>query len=256
MARTDILHRIDCAALENVVRFGVEGACEPYGVARTTGGMLIAYNSARFPEGPRNWADFWDVERFPGPRGLPDTGDRDWWVPAVALLADGVPPAELFPFDLDRAYAKLDALRPHIAVWWKSGNQVQQIMRDDEVVMTMAYSGRALATIKDGAPWAMQWTDALRDTGFMSIMKDGPNVPGALAFIDFFYGNAEAHPIFMRAVNYATASSSGLALMPEDEQRLYATHPDNWSKLVKPDFAWIGENRDMLRERWLAWITQ
>lgn len=152
--KADILHEIDCAALTNVMKYGLEGACEPYGVARTTGGMLIAYNTEVFPDGPKTWADFWDTGTFPGPRGLPDTGDRDWWVPAVALLADGVSREELWPLDLDRAYEKLDEIKPHVAVWWKSGNQVQQIMRDDEVVMTMSYSGRALATIKEGIPWA------------------------------------------------------------------------------------------------------
>ncbi len=119
----------------------------------------------------------------------------------MALSADGVAADELFPMDLDRAYAKLDEIKPHIAVWWKTGNQVQQIMRDDKVVMTMSYSGRALATIKEGIPWAQVWTDALRDTGYMSITKDAPNVLGALAFLDFFYGNADAHPLFMREVN-------------------------------------------------------
>lgn len=254
--KTEILHEIDCSALKNVIEFGVEGSCEPYGVARTTGGMLIAYDKEVFPEGPQNWADFWDVKKFPGPRGLPDTGDRDWWVPAVALLADGVKPSELFPMDLDRAYAKLDQIRPHISVWWKTGNQVQQIMRDKEVVMTMSYSGRALATIKEGSPWAMAWSDALKDTGYMSVMKDAPNVAGALAYIDFFYGNAEAHPIFMRAVNYATSSAAGLEKMPPEERLLYATAPENYSKLVQPDFKWIGENRAMLRDRWTAWLTQ
>lgn len=90
--------------------------------------MLIAYNKEALDKAPSGWDDFWDVEAFPGPRGLPDTGDRDWWVPVVALLADGVAPDDLFPLDLDRAYAKLDEIKPHIDVWWKSGNQLQQIM--------------------------------------------------------------------------------------------------------------------------------
>lgn len=257
VSKADILHKIDCQAIENVVKYAVDGACEPYGVARTTGGMLIAYNKEAFKDKePRTWADFWNVADFPGPRGLPDTGDRDWWVPAAALLADGVAPDELFPMDLDRAYAKLDEIKPHIAVWWKTGNQVQQIMRDNEVVMTMTYSGRALATIKDGAPWAMSWDKALKDTGYMAIMKDAPHLNAALAFIDFFYGNAEAHPIFMRAVNYATSSKTGLQMMPPEEQVLYATAEQNYPLLVKPDFAWIGENRDMLRERWTEWLTK
>lgn len=255
--KADILLDIPCADLKNVVEYALEGACTTKGVARTTGGMVLTYNKEAFGgKAPQNWADFWDVENFPGPRGLPDTGDRDWWVPAVALLADGVAREDLFPMDIDRAYRKLDEIRPHIAVWWKTGNQVQQIMRDNEVVMTMSYSGRSLATINDGAPFAMAWDGALRDTGFFAILKDSPNPEGALAFIDFFYGNAEGHPGFIRTVGYATSSTAGLAQLPEDEQKLFATYPENYAVLVDPDFAWIGENRDMLRERWTAWLTQ
>ncbi|GAB5467481.1 MAG: extracellular solute-binding protein [Rhodospirillales bacterium] len=255
--KADLLMVIPCAEMPNIQKYALEGACETYGVARTTGGMLIAYNSDLYPDGgPVTWADFWDVEAFPGPRGLPDTGDRDWWVPAVALLADGVAPEDLFPLDLDRAYAKLDEIKPHVAVWWKTGSQVQQIMRDREVAMTMAYSGRALGVVKEGSPFKMSWDNALKDTGYFSVLKDAPNGEEAIRFIDFFYGNAPAHPVFMRAVNYATSSTVGLDLLPEDERALYATYPANYEKLVTPDFAWIGENRDMLRDRWIAWITE
>ncbi|AVO38210.1 extracellular solute-binding protein [Pukyongiella litopenaei] len=254
--KADILMEIPCDEMKNVQEYGLPGSCERYGIPRTTGGMLIAYDSNLFPEDPpATWADFWNVEKYPGPRGLPDTGDRDWWVPAVALLADGVAPEDLFPFDLDRAYAKLDEIRPHVAVWWKTGSQVQQIMRDKEVVMTMAYSGRALTVVKEGDSFRMAWDGALRDTGYFAVMKDAPRPEAALAFIDFFYGAADGHPAFISAVNYATSSTAGLAKLPEDEQKLYATYPANYAKLVKPDFKWIGENRDVLRERWMAWIT-
>lgn len=255
--KADMLLDIPCSDLANVAEQALDGACTTKGVARTTGGMVLTYNSEVFADKqPANWADFWDVDTFPGPRGLPDTGDRDWWVPAVALLADGVAREDLFPMDLDRAYAKLDEIRPHVAVWWKTGNQVQQIMRDNEVVMTMSYSGRSLATIKDGAPFAMAWDGAIRDTGYFAILKDSPNPEGALSFIDFFYGNSQGHPAFISAVGYATSSKSGLAQLPEEEQKLYATYPANYDVLVDPDFAWIGENRDELRERWTAWLAQ
>ena len=255
--KAEMLVDIPCDELTNVKEFGLPGACQPKGVARTTGGMLMTYNTEAFDgKQPQTWADFWDVENFPGPRGLPDTGDRDWWLPTIALLADGVKKEDLFPLDLDRAYRKLDEIRPHIAVWWKTGNQVQQIMRDDEVVMTMSYSGRALKVIQDGAPFAMAWDGAIRDTGYFAILKDSPNPEGALKFIDFFYGDADGHPGFIQAVGYATSSTIGLAKLPEDEQKLYATHPDNYDLLVDPDFAWIGNNRDELRKRWNDWLLQ
>lgn len=254
--KKDILHKIDCAALPNVVKNGLPGSCEPYGIVRTIGAQMIAYDTEVFPEGPKNWADFWNVEKFPGGRGLPDTGDRDWWLPAIALMADGVKPADLWPLDLDRAYKKLDEIRPHVAVWWKTGNQMQQIMRNKEVVMVIGYSGRALATVREGQPWAMVWEDTIRDAGIMSIMKDAPHLDAALKYVDFFYANSDGHPAFMRAVNYATSSQGGLAKLPPEEQVLYPTAPDNFAKMVQPDFEWIGKNRAQLRERWTRWISQ
>ncbi|MDF0584059.1 ABC transporter substrate-binding protein [Bradyrhizobium yuanmingense] len=257
VGRTDMLEKIDCAKLPNVQKFGVSDACQPYGVARTTGGMLITYNTETFKnKAPKTWADFWDVKQFPGPRGLPDTGDSDWWVPVAALLADGVKPEQLFPLDINRAYKKLDEIRPNVAVWWKTGDQVQQIMRSREVIMAMSYSGRALAVVKEGVPVSMSWDQAIRDTGYMAVLKGAPDLKAAMAYLDFFYASSDAHVPFMRAVNYATASKSAIELLKPEERKLYATSPENYEKLVKPDFAWIGEHRNDLRERWMAWLTR
>jgi len=257
VGKADMLQDIPCDSLENVKEYALRGACQPKGIARTTGGMVLTYNTETYADNPPDsWADFWDVKTYPGPRGLPDTGDRDWWLPTVALLADGVAKEDLYPLDLDRAYAKLEEIRPHIAVWWKTGNQVQQIMRDNEVAMTMAYSGRALKVIQDGSPFAMAWDGAIRDTGYLAVLKGAPNTEGAMNFINFFYGDAGGHPGFIQAVGYATSSTIGLSQLPEEEQKLYATYPANYEVLVDPDFEWIGAHRDELRERWTNWLLQ
>lgn len=255
--RTNMLEKIDCSKLSAVQKYGVADACTDYGVARTTGGMLINYDTDAFKGmTPKTWADFWNVQDFPGPRGLPDTGDRDWWVPVAALLADGVTPDKLFPLDLDRAYKKLDEIRPHVAVWWKTGDQVQQIMRNKEVVMTMSYSGRALAVIKEGVHAGLSWDGAIRDTGYMSILKGAPDKKAALAYLDAFYGNVNAQVPFMRDVNYATGSKTVYDQLSPEEGKLFATSPENYPNLIKPDFKWIGEHRDELRQRWTAWLTR
>ena len=43
---------------------------------------------------PQSWQDFWDVANFPGKRALPD---YPTYILPMALLADGVPVAELYP---------------------------------------------------------------------------------------------------------------------------------------------------------------
>ena len=45
----------------------------PKGVGALLYSIAVAFNTDRFPDGgpqPQNWVDFYDVEKFPGPRGL------------------------------------------------------------------------------------------------------------------------------------------------------------------------------------------
>ncbi|MBO9642430.1 MAG: ABC transporter substrate-binding protein [Pseudacidovorax sp.] len=255
--KKDLLQPIDCSKLPSVTANGVKGACTPYGVMRTVGGMQIGYNTDVFKDGkgPRTWADFWDTAKFPGPRGLPDTGDREWWVPVAALLADGVAPDKLFPLDLDRAYKKLDKLRPSIAVWWKSGDQLQQTMRSKEVVMTMGYSGRLISLINAKVPLAVSWDGAIRDVGYMAIPKGAPHPKAAMAYLDFFYSlPPEQHVKFVDAVSYDTGSAKTANLFPPERRAMLATSAENFDKLIVADYEWIGNNRQMLRDRWIAWL--
>ena len=255
----DLLQPIDCSKLPSVVAKGVKGACGPYGVIRTLGGMMMGYRSDVFPAGnaPRTWADFWDVKKFPGPRGLPDTGDREWWVPLAALIADGVPRDKLFPMDLDRAYRKLDQIRPQVKVWWKSADQLRQIIQNKEVVMTMGYSTRLLVAAQAGFPVSVSWDGAIRDVGYMAIPKGAPHPNAALAYMSFFYDQPPAqHAAFATSLKAETGSNQTVGAMPPAERALMATAPENFDKLVVADYEWIGANRQKLRDRWLTWLSR
>src|SRR5215813_3103585 len=94
------------------------------GISYCALGTNLCYRKDKFPNGgPRSWADFWDVRKFPGTRSLYNNAPRSL---AFALLADGVPPDKLYPMDIKRAFMKLDQIKPHIKVWWTQGNQSQQ----------------------------------------------------------------------------------------------------------------------------------
>ena len=70
----------------------------------------------------------------------------------MALIADGVPMDKLYPLDVDRAFKKLEQLKPHVLVWWNSGAQSAQVLKDGEVDMVAAWNGRiqALETEPEG----------------------------------------------------------------------------------------------------------
>ncbi|MCZ4093723.1 extracellular solute-binding protein [Sinorhizobium psoraleae] len=182
-------------------------------VAWDQGGLVLAFDERAFPEGgPSNWVEFWDVERFPGPRALPNYGSP-WEVLTAALIADGVPQDKLFPLDLDRAFKKLDELKPNIAVWWTGGDQSQQLFRSEEVVASAIWNGRASRLQAEGVPVRFTWDGASYEPMTYRLVKGGPNPLAAKALLDFLYTRPEAHAAFIKKMSYALPNKNAIALL-------------------------------------------
>ena len=245
----------DCAAMPNVASQGIPQACGRYGVLYLVGGQVMAYDPRAFPgKKPQTWADFWDVKTFPGARALPNTGSP-WATLIAALIADGVVPAKLFPLDLDRAFAKLDKIKPHVAVWWKTGAQSQQVMRQGDAVMSLMWSGTAYATKKSGVPLEWSWTNAVADFGSWTILKGAPHPNAARAFIDFYMTNPEHHAAFSREMGYATSNKASGAMLTDAEKSELGAVPAITSQIISPDADWLEKNRAAALERWNRWIS-
>ncbi len=245
----------DCSAMPNVAAQGVPEACGRYGVLYVTGGQVLAYDPRAYPDRkPLTWADFWDVKGFPGRRALPNTGNP--WANIVnALSADGVEPGKLFPLDLDRAFRKLDEIKPHVAVWWRTGDQSQQLMRSGDVSMSLMWSGRAVATKREGVPLEWTYNQAVADFGAWAILKDAPHPKAARAFIDFYMTNPEAHAAFSREMGYMTPNRAAAALLSPEEKRLLVASPETYKQIIHLDAAWLEAHRAEGLERWNRWIS-
>lgn len=215
---------------------------------------MLLYNSAEFPNGgPTSWTDFWDVQKFPGPRAMPNDGNAQAPI-AAALMADGVPMDQIIPFDFDRAFAKLDQIRDHVAVWWTSGDQAQQTIRDGEVVMSMMLSGRAQSLKKEGQPVELTWQGAVDDGALWGLMKGTPNRKEALEFLNFWMTRPEAHVEFMKQINYYTANAEAIGMLTGvDLENAQASISDKVFKISATD--WVAENDDDISQRWDSWFV-
>lgn len=147
---------------------------------------VYAWNTDTYGEnGPQSWADFFDVEKFPGKRAY-----RGKVAGALegALMADGVDPADVYTVldsedGIERAIDKIRELKPHIDVFWTSGAQHAQLMKDGEVDMTTGWNGRFDNAKKDGAKVMYSFNQALLDYDCFAIPKGAPNKDTAMAFL-------------------------------------------------------------------------
>ncbi|MFQ6163461.1 ABC transporter substrate-binding protein [Sinorhizobium meliloti] len=232
------------------------GACKPSGVLSAYGTTLLAYNDNVFAETkPKTWRDFFDVDRFPGPRAMPNFNDP-WRVLAAALLADGVVPDKLFPLDLDRAFAKLTTLRPHVGLWWKSGDQSTQGFRNGEYVIGEIWQTRAAALKAEGQPieWSQEQAFLVGDR--WALIKGTRNRENALKFLRYFLANTDAQAKRCEEATCTPVTYSAAAKMSAEARSALPTSPDVLKTLIVPDADWINAHSSEMLERWNMWLQQ
>jgi putative spermidine/putrescine transport system substrate-binding protein len=228
------------------------GALVVNGVASHSFGNLIVYRTDAYPNGgPKNWAEFWDEKKFPGERCLQRYAGR---VIGMALMADGVDPKDLFPYDLDRAFKSLDRIKKRVSVWWNQGPQSTQIIRDNQVPAIGMWAAFAQTAINDGAPVALEWNQALVDTAYWVVAKGTPRSDIAWEFVKFAV-QAERVARFAFESGTGPTNPKGFDFLTADEAKLAVTAPANRDKVVFFNVEKLMPQIDELQRRFDEWIA-
>jgi putative spermidine/putrescine transport system substrate-binding protein len=222
-------------------------------IATNVLGTNLCYRTDRFPQGgPKSWADFWDTAKFPGPRSLCISDPQRTLI--YALLADGVPRDQLYPFDVDRAFRKLDKIKPHIKVWWREGNQSQQLIRDGEVDMMSIWNARATELKQQGVPIELVWNGAVRSMSTWCVVKGAPNRKLAWEFVQFT-SQAKPQAEFNTRLYYGPIHPDAFALIPKEIAVQLPTYAENIDVSIKEDDQWEVDHIVPIEERFLQWVS-
>lgn len=215
---------------------------------------VLAYDKTRYGDNPpQGMADFFDVEKFPGKRAMYKWGTGMW---EAALIADGVPLDQLYPLDLERAHAKIKALKPDIVAFWGNGTESQQLLMEGDAPMALIWNTRARLIEEDtGGDVTFTWNEGLISPGALGVLKDNPAGPeAAMQFIAFTQA-PERQLIMFEMLGQAPANPATDALIPEDERRFNAMDPENAAKQVPLDMAWYEENYATALDEYLAVVS-
>ena len=222
------------------------------GLAYCALGTNLAYRKDKFPQGgPKRWADFWDVKKFPGNRSMYNNAVR---AAQFALVADGVPPDKVFPMDVDRAFKKLDQIKPHIKVWWTQGNQSQQLLRDGEVDMMVMWNARASELQQQGHPVELVWHGATITTTMWGIVKGAPNRKAAWEFLQFAV-QAKPQADFANRLYYGPTNPEAFKFVSPEVARQLPTYSENAKVTIRPDTVWEAEHTAPIQERFTQWLA-
>lgn len=235
----------------------LDSAVNDCGVGAIVWSTAIAYDGDKLKEGPTSWADFWNVEKFPGKRSL-RKGPK--YTLEFALLADGVSKDELYDVlateeGVARAFKKLDELKPNI-VWWESGAQPLQFLASGEVTMASAYNGRITGINRsEGKNFKVVFPGSIYAVDSWVVLKDAENKDAAQDFIAFasLPENQVKLPEF---VAYGLPNKDAAAKVPAELSKDLPTDPANMTDSISLNVDFWIDNAESLTQRFNAWLAQ
>lgn len=250
-----LYENIDWASILNKSDI-VRGGLDHCGVGIFVSSMVLAYNSDTLKTAPTSWADFWDVKKFPGKRALRKTA---FYTIETALMADGVAPADVYkvlstPEGVDRAFKKLDELKPYIQ-WWEAGAQPPQMLASGDVVMSSAYNGRIDVAQQEGRPLKIVWNQNLASFDYWAIPKGSSNKEAAIEFVKMA-SSPDEQATYSQHIAYGPVSKAAISkLSPELLARVPNSPANARNQLFQSVDFWTDHGEE-LEQRFTAWAAK
>jgi putative spermidine/putrescine transport system substrate-binding protein len=247
-----LFEKLDWSAIGGKDHY-VPTAVSDCGLGAVIENTVLAWDKDKLPGAP-SWPDFWDVAKYPGKRGLRKgvRGNLEF-----ALIADGVALGDVYKLlstadGLDRAFRKLDQLRPYIE-WWTTEPQAARILASGDVLMTSAPSGQiAIMAEHDRRNFGLQFVGSLFEQLSWVIMRGSASVKMAQQFLYFTGMPAVELRLLQRGGDGGLAkglndgSSADLAA-------LSPSNPTNLAAGLRIDAGFWRDNLPKLRQRFDAW---
>ena len=249
-----LFEKLDWPAIGGKEHYQPMGVSE-CGVGAMVNSTVLAWDRDKFSATPA-WADFWDVAKFPGKRGLAKSvrGALEF-----ALLADGVALADVYKTlataeGVDRAFRRLDQLKPYV-VWWQTPAEAAKFLGSGDVLMTTTRASViARANGTDKRNFGVQFAGGLYEPRLWAVMK-GANMREASQFL--YFTGAPSIEARLQRISGETGLAKGVNdwLTPE-QQTLSPTLPANAGVALRVDNAFWHDNLAKLKTRFEAWLAQ
>lgn len=249
--------------LHTALEIGPEGMLEPidysvvdkskvrpehaveWGIGNYIYAMVLTYNTKKWGGMvPQNWADVWDVKKFPGTRAFRREADGQL---EAALMADGVPYDKIYPIDMKRALDKLKQIKQH-AIFYNVIADGQNSFRNGEAHLGLLLNTRAWPLKQDtkgvcdwtwnqGISWGACWMVPKGATGGKAIW-DFINVSLDPA------GQAE----LLKTNGYGPSNPEASKLLDAEWNKVNPGAPENYNKMLPGGIAWYAKNATKARQ--------
>ncbi len=236
---------------------------------------VLAYSTETYPEDsvqPSSWADFFDVDRFPGRRVARANWEGSLWHAHIFLNPDLLDPGNqagrdaamsLTPAEVDAAFEvwKNFSEAGHISDYWRTGSQCPEFLISGEADMCYGYNGRHYDAQQKGASIKICWECGFaNDTGGWAAPKGlAAQDPDQFYLTQLFLAWGTFPEINVRISEFIayppfTTRAGELLADPKYDAIRGQTglSEENLPYAIMMDPEWGGPLDEQLQERWTA----
>ena len=240
----------------------------------TTWAVVLAYNTDVYPgdTGPKRWADFFDLEGFPGRRALYSYVSYGAHLQIQRLAREGdllnspegrqeaaAPSRQQMEEDFAWFDDWVETAGGDI-IYWQTGSQCPELLLAGEVKMCTTWNGRIFDAQQQGEPLAICW-----ECGFMTgtsgwgivkhLKEQDPETYELANLVIAWASFPENNARISQYITYGPANVKSLAFMDDpayDEVRdELPTSASNISYSVFFNEAWLAENIAWAEEQYI-----
>jgi len=202
-------------------------------------------------ETPQSWAELWDSSRFEQSLGMAKRFNAGVMDIVAATFFDGVS-----TFDTKEGLLaiidKAAELKPNVALWWSAESQMEQAMKNLDVVAGTYYHDVAGIMAAEGFPIASIFPKEgnLQDYGSWCLTAKSEKADEAAAFIDFSCDPA-SQALMSRMIGTAPLVAKALTDLSDEEFAAVSSEQDP----IVPAYQAYLDYSDFISEQWTAMLT-
>jgi putative spermidine/putrescine transport system substrate-binding protein len=249
--------KIDKSKLPNLKDFDLLDGRSECGIPYVFYKTALGYDKNRTKDEPKSWADFWDVKKYPGKRSMYRTPIDAL---EIALLADGVERAKIYQTlstteGVDRAFRKLDQIKPYI-IWWTNVGQSRQMLASGETVMSSTYdNGLYYFNKTQKTNFGVVLNGAITHVDSWAIIEGTPHLDQVYKYLDY----ATRPDVQARVTNLLAISvpnRRAASMVDKDLKPFISTDPKGLELSLESSGEFWLNNYDALSKRFEAWVGQ
>lgn len=224
--------------------FVFEGKEGPQGVGAMSWFTALVFNPNEV-EAPTSWADFWDTEKFESSLGLSNVHSSGLLDITSATFFDGeetMKSNEGILTILD----KIREIKPNVALWWSAESQMEQGMKNGDVIGGQYYFDVANLMASEGFPIKPIFPKEgnLQDYGSWCLTAGSEKTAEAAEFMNFSCDPA-TQALMSRNIGTAPLVDQSMTDLTDEEFSAVSGSP-----AIKPAYEAYLDNETFIKESW------